>query len=225
MMEWWGPIIHEYYSSTEASGYCTIAPLEWLSHKGSVGRAIVGRIHICDEHGSPQPPREHGLVYFEGAPAFEYHDDPEKTAASRNVRGWATIGDIGWMDEEGYLYLVDRLNFMVITGGVNVYPQEIENVLMSHPAVADAAVFGVPDPDLGEKVVAVVQPVLGQSAGEPLAADLMRHMRSNLSPLKLPKQLDFRATLPRDATGKLHKFLLRDEYRASTDRGSCVVQV
>lgn len=215
MLEWWGPIIHEYYSSTESSGFCTIGPQEWLAHKGSVGRALVGAIRICDERGEPLPPGERGVVYFEGAPAFEYHNDPHKTAASRNRHGWATIGDLGWVDAEGYLYLVDRQGFMVITGGVNVYPQEIENVLASHPAVADAAVFGLPDDDLGERVVAVVQPREWGDAGDALADELMRFMSASLSAVKRPKRIEFRERLPRYATGKLHKGLLRDEYRAA----------
>lgn len=212
MMAWWGPLIHEYYSATEASGFCAIGPEEWLTHKGSVGKARVGTVRICNEQGEPLPPGERGVVYFEGAPAFEYHNDPARTAATRNAQGWATVGDVGRLDEDGFLYLVDRQSFTIISGGVNIYPQEIENVLVSHAAVADAAVFGVPDEDLGERVMAVVQLRDAAEAGEAMVRELLAFMRVQLSTVKIPKRIDFRAELPHSEAGKLLKRQLRAEY-------------
>lgn len=159
MLDWWGPIVHEYYSSTELNGLTAVTPEEWLRHKGTVGRAVIGKIRICDEKGNALPPRAEGVIYFEGGNRIEYHNDPEKTRQAANDHGWTTVGDIGWTDEDGYLYLTDRQSFMIISGGVNIYPQEVENLLVTHPKVADAAVIGAPDSDLGERVVAVVQPL------------------------------------------------------------------
>jgi long-chain acyl-CoA synthetase len=212
MLAWWGPIIHEYYAGTENNGFTAITPEEWLSHPGSVGRAKLGVIHICDEAGSELPIGESGDVYFDSGHRFEYHNDPDKTAASRNKQGWTTLGDVGRLDAEGYLYLTDRKSFMIISGGVNIYPQETENVLMQHPAVLDAAVIGVPNEDFGEEVKAVVQLVDGQTGSPKLAAELIAHCRQHLSVLKCPRSIDFRITLPREATGKLYKRRLRDEY-------------
>lgn len=212
MLDWWGPIIHEYYAGTENNGFTAITPEEWLSHPGSVGRAKLGVIHICDEAGNELPVGESGDVYFESGHQFEYHNDPGKTAASRNRQGWTTLGDIGRIDAEGYLYLTDRKSFVIISGGVNIYPQETENVLVQHPAVMDAAVIGVPDEELGEEVKAVVQLVDGQTGSPALAAELIAHCRKHLSALKCPRSVDFRQTLPREATGKLYKRRLRDEY-------------
>ncbi len=212
MIDWWGPIISEYYAATEGNGFCAISSEEWLAHKGSVGRNLLGPLHILGDDETEVPPGEDGTVYFEGGPTFEYHNDPEKTAASRTAQGWSTLGDIGRFDEEGYLYLTDRKADMIISGGVNVYPQEAENVLTMHPSVADVAVFGVPNEDLGEEVKAVVQPADGVVAGPDLEQELIAYCRQHLSALKCPRSIDFRSELPRHATGKLYKRLLRDAY-------------
>jgi long-chain acyl-CoA synthetase len=217
MMEWFGPIIHEYYSGTEGNGGTFIGPEEWLAHKGSVGRPLTTKVHICDESGNEVPPRTEGSVFFSGGPSFEYHNDPGKTKDSRNAKGWSTLGDIGWVDEDGYLYLTDRKSFMIISGGVNIYPQEIENLLVTHPKVADVAVIGAPDEEMGEKVVAVIQPIDWNEAGDALAAELMAFARSNLSHVKTPRQIDFMEELPRHATGKLYKRFVRDSYWAKQD--------
>ena len=212
MIAWWGPVLYEYYAGSEGNGLTTIDSTQWLSHKGSVGKAAYGALHICDEGGNEVPPGTEGLVYFEGGGVFEYHNDPAKTAEARNAQGWTTLGDIGRVDEEGYLYLTDRKSFMIISGGVNIYPQEIENRLITHPRVADVAVIGGPCPDMGERVIAVVQPVDMAEAGEGLAAELTAWCRAELSGVKTPGQIDFAAELPRAPTGKLYKRLLRDRY-------------
>jgi long-chain acyl-CoA synthetase len=212
MIAWWGPIVHEYYAGTEGNGFCIINSAEWLAHKGSVGRGLTAQVKICDEEGEPLPPRAEGLVYFEGGGQFEYHGDPAKTAESRNKHGWTTLGDVGWLDEEGYLYLTDRKSFMIISGGVNIYPQEIENLLITHPKVADAAVVGAPDEEMGEKVVAVIQPMDWTADHEALRSELMAYTRQNLSHVKAPRVIDFMQELPRHQTGKLYKRLIRDAY-------------
>ncbi|MDP9103770.1 MAG: acyl-CoA synthetase, partial [Pseudomonadota bacterium] len=165
MIEWWGPIIHEYYAGTEGNGFTALNAHEWLAHKGSVGKGLTAEVKICGEDGEPVPPRTEGNVYFAGGGQFEYHGDPEKTRESTNQHGWTTLGDVGWLDEDGYLYLTDRKSFMIISGGVNIYPQEVENLLVTHPKVADAAVVGAPHEEMGEEVVAVIQPATGQTAG------------------------------------------------------------
>jgi long-chain acyl-CoA synthetase len=218
MINWWGPIIYEYYGATEGIGACAISSHEWLTHKGSVGRAVLGEVRICDDHGEPLPPRTEGLIYFANARPFVYHNDPDKTEENRNRYGWITIGDVGHVDEDGYLYLTDRRSFMIISGGVNIYPQEVENALMEHPAVQDAAVIGAPDDDMGERVVAVVQPTEGVKPGPSLAADIEAFLRTRISGVKMPRQFDFRTALPREPTGKLLKHLLHEEYRASYKR-------
>ncbi|ESZ89053.1 MAG: acyl-CoA synthetase [Blastomonas sp. CACIA14H2] len=222
MMDWFGPIIHEYYSGSEGNGGTFISPQEWLTHKGSVGRPRITRLHICDENGNELPPRTEGTVYFSGGPAFEYHNDAAKTQESRHPNGWSTLGDVGWVDEEGYLYLTDRKSFMIISGGVNIYPQELENLLVTHPRVADVAVIGAPDEEMGEKVVAVVQPLEWSDANDEFAAELMQFARANLSHVKAPRQIDFMAELPRHATGKLYKRLIRDSYWARKGEDSAV---
>jgi len=216
MIDWWGPVLVEYYAGTEGNGMTMIGSADWLAHPGSVGRPIYGAVRICDEAGEPLPPRAEGLVYFEGGGKFVYHNDAGKTAEAANRHGWTTLGDIGWLDEQGYLYLTDRKSFMIISGGVNIYPQEIENLLITHPRVADAAVIGAPCPDMGEKVVAVVQPLDWADATDAFAAELHEWTRARLSGVKTPRQIDFRAELPRHATGKLYKRLLRDEYWGKT---------
>jgi long-chain acyl-CoA synthetase len=216
MIAWWGPIIDEYYAGTEGNGFCFITSQEWLQKKGSVGRGLTAPVRICDEEGNELPPRAEGVVYFDGGGEFEYHNDPAKTAESRNKHGWTTLGDVGWLDEEGYLFLTDRKSFMIISGGVNIYPQEIENLLITHPKVADVAVVGGPHEEMGEQVVAVVQPVEGVEPGEDLAAELSAFARANLSGVKIPRRIDFMAELPRHATGKLYKRLIRDAYWGKT---------
>ena len=217
MIEWWGPIIHEYYAGTEGNGFCAISAEEWLRKKGSVGRGLTAEVKICDEAGEPLPARAEGEVYFAGGGEFEYHNAPEKTAESRNQHGWTTLGDVGWLDEDGYLFLTDRKSFMIISGGVNIYPQEIENLLITHPKVADVAVVGAPHEEMGEEVVAVIQPVDWSEAGEALAAELTAFARAHLSHIKAPRRIDFMAQLPRHATGKLYKRLIRDAYWAKAD--------
>ena len=214
MIKWWGPVLKEYYAGTEGNGFTYISSEDWLTHKGSVGRALMGITRICDEAGDEVPPRTEGAVFFEGGNPFTYHNDPEKTAGAANKHGWTSLGDVGWVDEEGFLYLTDRKSFMIISGGVNIYPQEIENLLVTHPKVADAAVIGAPDEEMGERVVAVVQPLDGNDAGEALRDDLNIFLRQSLSGVKIPRQIDFRDELPRHPTGKLYKRLLRDEYWA-----------
>ena len=221
MIDWWGPIVHEYYAGTEGNGFCVINSEEWLAKRGSVGRAILGEVKVCDEAGDPLPPRAEGTVYFAGGGEFEYHNDPAKTAESRNKHGWTTLGDVGWLDEDGYLFLTDRKSFMIISGGVNIYPQEIENLLITHPKVADVAVVGAPHEEMGEEVVAVIQPVDWAEAGEDLAAEISAFARANLSHVKTPRRIDFMAELPRHPTGKLYKRLIRDAYWGKT--GSAIV--
>ena len=217
MIAWLGPIIDEYYSASEGHGATMIGSEEWLTKPGSVGRVGVGTLHICDEDGRELPTGTDGLVYFGGGFAIDYHNDAAKSAGTRNPLRpeLSTVGDIGHVDEDGYLFLSDRKDFMIISGGVNIYPQEIENELILHPAVADAAVFGVPDPDFGEAVKAVVQPVDWDAAGPELEAELIGWLRGRLSAVKCPKSIDFEPALPRHDTGKLFKKPLRDRYWAA----------
>ena len=214
MIEWLGPIVEEFYAGSEGNGHVVISSAEWLRKPGSVGRAIVGTIHICDDEGHELPVGQVGTIYFSGGKSFRYHNAPEKTAASHNPvhPGWSTMGDIGHIDDEGYLFLSDRKDFMIISGGINIYPQEVENLLIGHPAVADVAVFGVPHPDFGEEVKAVVQPADWAQAGPDLANDLLAWTRQRLADVKCPRSIDFRESLPRAETGKLYKQELRAEY-------------
>ena len=220
MIEWLGPIVHEYYSATEIYLLTAIDSDDWLAHRGSVGRPLIGTAHILDEDGRELPPGSPGVVWSEGGGPFEYHNDPEKTAASRNERGWTTVGDIGYLDEEGYLYLTDRKADMIISGGVNIYPQEAENVLVTHPAVADAAVFGIPHDELGEEVKAVVQLVAADRPPAAVEAELLAHCHQRLAKYKCPRSIDFAEDLPRSPTGKLYKRLLRDRYADAAARDS-----
>jgi long-chain acyl-CoA synthetase len=212
MIEWWGPVLYEYYAGTEGNGFVQLNSEEWLAHRGSVGKPLNCEIHICDDDGNELPVGESGTIYFGGGGQFEYHNDPGKTAQSRHPEGWTTLGDVGYLDEDGYLYLTDRKHFMIISGGVNIYPQEAENVLITHPAVMDVAVFGVPNEEFGEEVKAVVQPRDMAESGPELALELMTWCRDRLSHIKCPRSVDFRAELPRHPTGKLYKRLLKDEY-------------
>ncbi len=219
MIDWWGPIIHEYYGGTEGNGITRLSCAEWLAHPGSVGSARTGILHICDETGTELPAGEPGLVYFErDEMPFAYHKDPERTRAAQHPAHptWSTLGDVGYVDAEGYLYLTDRKAFMIISGGVNIHPREIEDVLITHPMVRDVAVFGLPDPEMGERVKAVVEPADGIAPSEALAAELLAHATRHLARFKLPKSIDFTEALPRLATGKLYKQALRDEYLAKT---------
>ena len=215
MIEWWGPILHEYYAGTESNGSTRITSADWLKHPGSVGRAAVGILHICDDEGNELPTGEAGLIYFEReALMFSYHKDPAKTRAAQHPRHptWTTLGDVGYVDGEGYLYLTDRKAFMIISGGVNIYPQEIEDTLIVHPKVGDVAVFGVPNEDMGEEVKAVVEPAEGVAPGPALAAELIEYARQHLAHYMVPKSIDFIAEMPRLPTGKLYKRGLRDRY-------------
>lgn len=213
MIDWWGPILYEYYAGTEGNGSTSITSQEWLQHKGSVGRAVAGNaIYILDDEFNELPTGETGGVYFEGGGTFEYLGDKQKTKSSRSPQGYTTLGDIGYLNEEGYLYLTDRKSFMIISGGVNVYPQETENALITHPEVIDVAVFGIPNPDFGEEVKAVVQPVDMKRAGAELEQALIAYAREKISAIKCPRSIDFMAELPRHPTGKLYKRLLKDKY-------------
>ncbi|MET0377472.1 MAG: acyl-CoA synthetase [Spongiibacteraceae bacterium] len=212
MIDWWGPIIFEYYAASEAIGQTGIDSHEWLAHPGSVGKAVLGVLHICDDDGNELPVGATGTIYFSGMQEFEYYGEPEKTRASRHSKGWATTGDVGYLDADGYLYLTDRKHFMIISGGVNIYPQEIENLLSSHPKIADVAVFGVPSEQFGEEVKAVVQPAIWADAGPALEQELLQWCRERLSHVKCPRSVDFEKELPRMDNGKLYKTQLRARY-------------
>ena len=219
MIAWLGPIVHEYYAGTEGNGFCAISAAEWLERKGSVGRNLTATTKICGDDGEELPPRTEGAVYFADGPAFAYHKDAEKTAQAANRHGWTTLGDIGWLDEDGYLTLTDRKNFLIISGGVNIYPAEIENLLVLHPKVADVAVIGAPHEEMGEEVVAVVQPRADAAPGPELAAELSAFARQHLSHVKSPRRIVFRDELPRHDTGKLYKRLLIEEFRSAGPSG------
>ena len=214
MIDWWGPIVWEYYAGTEGNGLVLCDSAQWSDHPGTVGRPLVGEVHVVGDDGAEVPAGTVGTVYFGGGDDFEYLHDPDKTAAARHPAGWTTLGDVGYQDEDGFLYLTDRKADMIISGGVNIYPQEAENVLALHPEVADVAVLGVPDPDLGEAVKAVVQPSDPAAAGPELAAELITYCRARLAHYKCPTSVDFEGELPRQPTGKLYKRLLRDRYWA-----------
>jgi long-chain acyl-CoA synthetase len=218
MLAWWGPCIYEYYAASEGGG--TLAtPEDWLKHPGTVGKAWpISRLRIVKDDGTECAPREVGTVYMSmGQHKFEYHKDKKKTESS-----WAgeffTVGDAGFLDEDGFLFLVDRKSDMIISGGVNIYPAEIESAILSHPKVADAAVFGIPDEDWGEQIKAVVEPVAGAAPGPELAAEILAYLSDKIAKFKLPKSIDFTAEMPRDPNGKLYKRKLRDPYWAGRDR-------
>ena len=214
MIEWWGPIIHEFYAGSEGNGFIACNSEEWLAHEGTVGKPIVGIPHICNDEGEELPIGEEGTIWFEGDSDFKYHKDEEKTKESRHtIHGnWSTLGDVGKLDEDGYLYLTDRKAFMIITGGVNVYPQETENLLITHPKVSDCAVIGVPNEEFGEEVKAVIEPIEWSERGGNLEEELINFCKENLSSIKCPKSIDFEKELPRHPTGKLYKRLLKDRY-------------
>ena len=212
MIEWWGPIVDEYYASSEGHGFTLISAQDWLTHPGSVGRALIGTVHILDEDGDELPAGEAGEIYFESNVQFEYLNDPEKTSASTSRHGWRTVGDIGYVDSDGFLYLTDRRHHMIISGGVNIYPQEAENMLITHPKVMDAAVFGIPDDEMGQSVKAVVQLVDHTEASGETAEELLSWLRDRLSHYKCPRSISFEQTLPRTETGKMVKAPLIEKY-------------
>jgi long-chain acyl-CoA synthetase len=213
MIEWWGPIIHEYYGATEGLGFTACDSEEWLAHKGTVGKVIFGDLHIVDDDMNELPVGEPGTIWFKTATPFSYHNDDEKTREATSPDGtMTTVNDVGYVDEDGFLYLTDRKTFMIISGGVNIYPQEMENLLITHPKVADAAVFGVPNVDLGEEVKAVIQPMPGVETDEALTEELLAFCREHLARQKVPRSIDYVAELPRLPTGKLYKKALRDQY-------------
>lgn len=213
IIKWWGPIIHEYYGATEGLGFTACNSEEWLAHRGTVGKVLLGDLHILDENMKPCPTGTPGTIWFKTASSFEYFNDPGKTREARSPDGsMSTVGDVGYVDDDGYLYLTDRATFMIISGGVNIYPQECENLLITHPKVADAAVFGVPNADLGEEVKAVVQPMPGIAPDTALAEELIAFCGQSLARQKVPRSVDFEKELPRLPTGKLYKRLLRDRY-------------
>src|SRR4051812_16721811 len=218
MIEWWGPIIIEYYAATEGNGLTFVDSDDWMRHPGTVGKALLGELMILDDEGKELPPGEIGTVWFKGATNFTYWNDPKKTAESRDATGTAsTVGDVGYVDDEGYLFLTDRKAYMNISGGVNIYPQEAENLLVTHPKVLDVAVFGVPNDEMGEEVKAVVQLADNVEPGPEVERELMAFCREHLAPYKCPRSIDFEPELPRLPTGKLYKRLLRDRYWGDTN--------
>lgn len=212
MIEWFGPIVYEYYSGTELVGRTSIDTAEWLTHVGSVGLPEFGAVHIVGEGGQEVNARDIGIIYFSGGGRFQYHNDEEKTLAAYNENGWATYGDIGYLDEDGYLYLTDRIANTIVSGGVNIYPQEAENLLSTHPMVRDVAVVGVPDEEFGESVKAVVELIDPDAASAETEQMLIAFCRDQISTIKCPKSVDFVTTLPRTGTGKLLKREVRDKY-------------
>ena len=220
MIQWWGPILEEYYAGTEGNGSTAIGSEEWLEHPGSVGRSRSGVLHVCNDDGDELPPGEAGVIYFEQPEmTFSYHNAPEKTREAQHPKhlNWSALGDVGYLDEEGYLYLTDRKSFMIISGGVNIYPQEIENALIMHPNVMDVAVFGVPNDDFGEEVKAVIQLAEDVKSDESTAEDLIEYSRKHLANYMVPRSIDFIEEMPRLPTGKLYKRLLRDAYWGKRD--------
>jgi long-chain acyl-CoA synthetase len=212
VIDWLGPIVAEYYAASEGNCYFAIGSADWLAHPGSVGRPLLGTPHILDDDGTELGPGEVGQIWIEGPPTFEYHNDAAKTASAYNDRGWSTLGDLGRVDADGYLYLSDRRTDLIITGGVNVYPREIEDALAMHPAVADVAVIGLPDPEMGQQIRAIVQPAAGVTGGPELEQELIEHCAAQLARFKRPRRVDFVAELPRVPSGKILRRLVRDTY-------------
>jgi len=215
MIDWFGPTLSEYYAGSEGTGFCMIDTPAWLTHKGSVGRPLRGEVHICSDDGTELPAGSTGTIWFSGTQRFEYHNDPAKTASAYNERGWNTLGDMGYVDDEGYLYLADRRTDLILSGGVNIYPREIEDVLALHPAVADVAVFGVPDEEMGQRVHAVVQPAVAGSGSPSLGDELIGYCRSRIAHYKAPRSVSFASELPRTPSGKMLRRVLVDQYRSS----------
>jgi len=212
MIDWWGPILIEYYAGSEANGVTLTTSADWVKYPGTVGRSLIGEIVVVDADGTALPPGEIGAVYFDSGIEFQYRGDPEKTAKAYLRPGCSTIGDVGYVNADGFLFLTDRASYTIISGGVNIYPQETEDVLTTHPDVADVAVFGVPNEEMGEEVKAVVQLEEGIAASPEKAEELIAYCRARLSHIKSPKSVDFRDALPRTPTGKLVKRKLKDEY-------------
>jgi long-chain acyl-CoA synthetase len=212
MIDWWGPIISEFYSSSEGAGATFVTAAEWLQHPGTVGRPMLGALHVLDDEGTELPAGEIGTIWADVPVRFDYLNDADKTGDHYNEHGWTTVGDVGYLDQDGYLYLTDRKAYMIISGGVNIYPQEVEDVLIGHPRVYDVAVFGVPNPEFGEEVKAVVQPDVMAGVGPELSAELIAYCRERLAAYKCPRSIDFEANLPRSDNGKLYKRRLRDRY-------------
>jgi long-chain acyl-CoA synthetase len=213
MIDWWGPIIHEYYGATEGLGFTACDTAEWQAHRGSVGRVLFGELHVLDDQMNELPLGNTGEIWFKTGSEFTYFNDPERTALTRSPDGtMSTVGDMGYVDKDGFMYLTDRSTFMIISGGVNIYPQECENLLITHPKVADAAVFGVPNADMGEEVKAVIQPATGISPDRQLEQEIIAFCEEHLAHLKCPRSVDFTDNMPRLPTGKLYKRLLRDPY-------------
>lgn len=212
MIEWWGRILNEFYAGSEANGVTFSTSQDWLKYPGTVGKSLTGPIVIADEDGEELPVGKIGAIYFDSGVEFEYRNDPEKTKAAYLRPGCATFGDIGYLNDEGFLFLSDRKSYTIITGGVNVYPQETEDLLITHPEIADAAVFGVPNEEMGEEVKAVIQLEPGIVGDEAKAQEIIDWCKHRLSHVKVPRSIDFRTDLPRTETGKLIKRKLRDEY-------------
>lgn len=215
MIDWWGPVIHEYYAGSEGVGFVAIGPEEWMRRPGSVGRSLRGPLHILDEDGNALPPGQSGVVWFESDARFEYHGDPEKTSSAFNERGWATLGDIGYLDEDGYLFLTDRATDLIISGGVNIYPQEVEQALLAHPAVLDAGVVGAHDAEFGESVVAFVELVSRDDHDPVIVDELHAFLRERLAGFKCPRQIVVTDDMPRLPTGKLLRRRLRERLSRS----------
>jgi long-chain acyl-CoA synthetase len=211
VINWFGPIVHEYYAGSEGNGLTAVDSATWLAHRGTVGKPVFGQIHVVGDEGEALPAGQDGLIYFSGGTDFEYYRDPDKTASAFNARGWSTLGDIGHIDEEGFLYLSDRRTDLIISGGVNIYPKETEDVLLQHPSVIDVAVIGVPHDELGQEVKAIVELSAGTVASPKLADDMIAFCRERIAAFKCPKSIDF-AALPRLPNGKMLKRELRDRY-------------
>ncbi|TWH17994.1 acyl-CoA synthetase (AMP-forming)/AMP-acid ligase II [Rhodococcus rhodochrous J45] len=214
MIDWFGPKILEFYGATEGNGFFMITTPEWLEHRGSVGRPTLGELHICDDNGRELGPGEVGTIWMSGTAKFEYHGDAGKTSGAYNDRGWSTLGDLGHVDEDGYLYLSARRIDLILSGGVNIYPQEIEDALTMHPAVLDVAVIGLPDEEMGQRVHAVVSPADGVVADEALAAELIGYARERLAHFKAPRTVEF-GEVPRLPSGKILKRALLARYEGA----------
>jgi acyl-CoA synthetase (AMP-forming)/AMP-acid ligase II len=213
MIGWLGPVLAEYYAGSEANGICVIDSNDWLAHPGSVGRPLGVEVHIVGEDGTEVPAGEVGTVYFSGGSPFQYHNDPGKTASAFNPAGWSTLGDMGYLDDEGYLYLADRRTDLIVSGGVNIYPREVEEALAPHPAVADVAVIGIPDEEMGQRVHAVVQPAVAGTGSPELAAELIDFCRARIAHFKAPGSVSFEDSLPRTPSGKMLRRVMADKYR------------
>jgi long-chain acyl-CoA synthetase len=211
MLEWLGPVIHEYYAGSERNGQTAVDSATWTGRPGTVGRAVVGQVHIVGEDGSELPAGQDGLIYFSGGNGFEYYKDPAKTSSVFNELGWSTLGDIGHLDADGFLFIADRRTDLIISGGANIYPTEVEEALIQHPAVADVAVFGLPNSEYGQEVKAVVELHGGVAPSTRLAEDMIGFCRLRIAAYKCPKSIDF-ATLPRLPNGKMLKRQIREGY-------------